>query len=190
MAAGDILLVSGGKDGWARWIRLVTRSPIHHVAIDLGDGMAASAEAPAVKIKPISEFAYVTVVSVGTPEQRQQVAWHAANMVGRKYSRLGFILAGLDSLGLIPRFLQQPLSDLADETGCTCGSMVDECYLAVGIDLVPGPSGLTWPGELGQLLDAHTDPERHLHFEIYPDGTSWMGFPPTGPQALVSQEEG
>ena len=174
MSAGDILLVSGGRDGWAKWIRLVTRSPIHHAAIDLGNGTASSAEAPAVRIKPISEFAHVTRLSIGTPEQKAKVAFHALLMVGRPYTRLGFILAGLDSLGLIPRFLQQPLSDLADEFGVTCGSMVDECFLAAGVDLLPGPSGLTWPGELGQLLDS---PQTVYSFE--------RGGPLTGGLSLV-----
>jgi hypothetical protein len=152
VSAGDILLVSSGGDKWARIIRFVTRSPIHHAAIDLGDGTAASAEAPAVRIRPVTDFATVQTLSVGTVEQRAQVASFARNMVGQPYSRLGFVLAGLDALGLIPGILQQPLADLADETGVTCGSMVDACYLAVGIDLVPGPSALTWPGELGQML--------------------------------------
>lgn len=152
VSAGDILLVSGGSDGYARVIRWVTKSPIHHAAIDLGNGTAASAEAPRVKIKPISEFANVQTLSVGTPEQRRAVAFHALNMVGVPYSRLGFVLAGLDAVGIIPQFLSQPLADWADEFGVTCGSMVDACYLAAGIDLLPGPSGLVWPGELGRLL--------------------------------------
>jgi hypothetical protein len=152
LSAGDILLVSGASDGYARIIRFVTRSTYHHAAIDNGDGTAVSAEAPAVMVKPISEFANVTVLAVGTVEQRAAVARHALNMVGRRYSRLGFVLAGLDAVGLIPGFLSQALADLADRDGVTCGSMVDECYLAAGIDLLPGPSGLTWPGELGQLL--------------------------------------
>jgi hypothetical protein len=175
VSAGDILLVSKGQDKWGRIIRWVTRSPYHHAAIDLGDGTAASAEAPRVKIKPISDFASVQSLTIGTDEQRKLVAWHALQMVGMRYSRLGFVLAGLHALGLIPGILQQPLADLADETGVTCGSMVDACYLAVGIDLLPGPSGLTWPGELAQLLPSD-DPERHMHFEILPDGRQWLGF--------------
>ena len=165
MSAGDILLVSQGTDGYAALIRRITRSPYHHAAIDLGNGLAVSAEAPRVIIKPVSEFAHVTVLTIGTDEQRRMAAFHAEMMVGRPYSRLGFVLAGLDAVGLIPGFLAQPLADWANEFGVTCGSMVDECYLAAGVDLVPGPSGLTWPGELAQLLDK---PQTTYSFERAP----------------------
>lgn len=152
MSRGDILLVSQGRDWAARVIVLVTRSPIHHAAIDLGDGTCISAEFHGVERKPITDFAHVQRISPGTPEQRHLAAWLAEKYIGTPYNRAAFILAGLDALGLIPRILAQPLADWADDHGVICSSLVDTCYLAAGIDLLPGPSAFTFPGELGALL--------------------------------------
>ena len=151
MARGDILLVSGGTDPAARLIVFVTRSPVHHAAIDLGDGTCISAETDGVQRKPISEFAHVQTLTVGTPEQRAQAAWFAEGLVKQPYNKAAFILAGLSSLGLIPGFLEQALADLVDGRGYICSSLVDTCYLAAGLDILPGPSAFTWPGELVQL---------------------------------------
>jgi cell wall-associated NlpC family hydrolase len=154
MARGDILLVSGGRDFWARVIVAVTANPIHHAAIDLGDGTCISAEMNGVQRKPISDFAHVDTLSIGTPEQRNLVAWHAENYIGTRYNQAAFILAGLDALHLIPGIARQPLADLVDDWGVICSSLVDTCYLAAGIDLFPGPEAFTWPGELGKLVGA------------------------------------
>jgi hypothetical protein len=157
MARGDILLVSGGRDFWARVIVAVTANPIHHAAIDLGDGTAVSAEMDGVKIVPITNFAHVTVLNVGpTPEQRDAIIDAALGYVkrGTRYNRYAFILAGLDALHLIPAIARQPLADLVDDWGVICSSLVDTCYLAAGIDLFPGPEAFTWPGELGKLVGA------------------------------------
>ena len=162
MARGDILLVSGGKDWAARIIVAVTRSPIHHAAIDLGDGTCISAEFNGVQRKSISDFAHVETVSPGTVEQRNLVAWLAEKHIGQPYNKAAFILAGLNALHLIPSILAQPLADLADGHGVICSSLVDTCYLAAGIDLFPGPEAFTWPGELGTLLnddDGRTVPQ-------------------------------
>lgn len=156
MARGDILLVSEGTDWAARLIVFVTRNPVHHAAIDRGDGTAVSAETTGVCIKPISDFAKVQAVSIGTPEQREQAAWFAEGLVNQPYNKAAFILAGLSSLGLMPRFLEQALADLVDGHGYICSSLVDTCYLAAGIDLIEGPSTFTWPGELTTLLPPPT----------------------------------
>ena len=151
MARGDILLVSEGRDIAARIIVFVTRNPVHHAAIDRGDGTAVSAETTGVCIKPISDFARVQAVTIGTPEQREQAAWFAEGLVKQPYNKAAFILAGLSSLGLVPRFLEQALADLVDGHGYICSSLVDTVFLAAGVDILPGPSAFTWPGELVQL---------------------------------------
>ena len=152
MARGDILLVSQGQDFFAKVIRLVTRNPIHHAAIDLGDGTCISAEINGVQRKPNTDFAHVDTLSIGTPDQRNLVAWLAEQYVGQPYNKRAFVIAGLNAMHLIPAFLAQPLADWADDYGVICSSLVDTCYLAAGIDLFPGPEAFTWPGELGKLL--------------------------------------
>ena len=160
--AGRIGLVYGGKDWMARLIRLVTRSPIHHTVIDLGDGTCASAETDGVKRRPLADYPDIIWVDRGTEEQRTSIAWFGGNEADRDtaYNRPAFVLAGLASLGLIPRCAAKPLADWADEQGYTCSGLVDTALEAAGIDLFPGMSPVyTTPAQLANALGAKAPAE-------------------------------
>jgi hypothetical protein len=151
---GRIGLVSGGTDFWARLITVVTGSPVHHAVLDLGDGTCASAEPTGVERLPIEHFERIEWVEVGTLEQREAAAAAALAIVQRHapYNKPSFVLAGLNSLGLIPPLVQEPLALLVRRFGYICSSLVDACFLTAGLDLFPGPSELVWPGELARLV--------------------------------------
>ena len=154
MARGDVLLVSQGRDIWARVIVGITGNPIHHIALDRGDGTAVSAEIDRVKIVPITNFAHVQTVSLGTAKQRNDAAWFAEQIAATRarYNKAAFVLAGASAIGLMPRWSEQLLSDLVDDWGYICSSLVDTCLTAVGIDLLDGPATFTWPGEFADAV--------------------------------------
>ena len=149
---GRIGLVSGGTDWASRLIVKVTGSPIHHAFIDCGDGTCVSAQPDGVKRMKVSDFPDVLWVEVGTLEQRQAAAKFALTLVNEPYNVPAFILAGLNSMGLVPFAVQPPLAIAVRPFGYICSQLVDAAFYAAGLGLFPGPSAFVWPGELARLV--------------------------------------
>lgn len=148
---GRVGLVSGGTDWAAKLIRLVTRSPIHHVVIGLDDTYCISAEPDMVRRMPTAHYPHIEwLPAQGTPEQQRIIAWFATTLLGQPYNNRGFVLAGLDALGLIPNWARIALAEWGDR-GYTCSQLVDVCHYAADIDLFEGPSVYTYPAELANL---------------------------------------
>lgn len=145
---GHIGLVSGGTDPTAKLINWVTDSPVHHILIGENNEYCISAEPSGVRRMRIDHYNHVEwLPALGTPEQLELVVWHAINLIGTPYNNRAFVLAGLDSLGLIPGILRQPLADWADDYGVTCSGLADLVHTAAGVDLFDGPSLFTYPAE-------------------------------------------
>lgn len=159
---GDYLVTATG--GWfGKAIRRVTRSPVNHAAVYVGDGMIVEAQPGGAKKSPVTEYPNAIWSHMHLSHfQRVGIAIRAENMIGTPYSFLDiFVQALVRIFGWhAPGWA---IKRLSSPKRLQCAQLVDYCYQKNDIELFPDgrPNGLVSPGD---LLDAIQRPtaKRHL----------------------------
>lgn len=105
------------KGGWWPWlVYFATKSDITHIAIYIGDGQVVEAiQNDKVRIASFPEHEeFIVGTAPLTDKQREDLVKWAKSQVGRKYSWLQFVVAGMKFLG--------KLRDLFAWIGLICSS--------------------------------------------------------------------
>lgn len=115
MAYGDILLYqTSGK--WYEWfITKFTHGPYVHCAVDLGDGTNISAHPDGISREPNPGTGeVVSVTTNATPDDLFAAMQWLKYQLGKKYSWLDILSAGLHSIGINLYFGQADHMDCSD----------------------------------------------------------------------------
>lgn len=143
--------------GWQAWcIRKVTRSPVNHAFLFLGDDDIVEGDPKGAQISPVTKYPDAVWSTMPlTDVQREWIAAHGFWHVGTPYSWLDDAAIGLaDIFGhklppLIRRFLSR-------KDRLMCSQLVDVSYQEAGVhlfddDRLPGDVS---PGDLYDLIRA------------------------------------
>ena len=162
MRPGDFAVVATrSRIGWL--IRLVTRSPYNHAFVYLGGGRIVEAESPGAVISPLVDYDGRPVLWSNltlTDTQRAAIVTQARAVVGIPYSWVDDACIALTAIfGVhVPRWVRRRL---ASTRHLMCSQLVDVCYQAAGIDLVPSKPlpGDVSPGDLADVIARRAVPE-------------------------------
>lgn len=140
-------------------IEFGTHSRVSHAAVITGtDGAMVEAEPGGARLGNINEYKgryiLLSAAEESTPEQRQIVVDAALHMVGVPYNDLGIIDDGLESLGIVWKWLAKAASS---DHKLICSQIVASCGAVAGLGWMCGkkyPSEVT-PADLGRRPGMH-----------------------------------
>ncbi|HUX70403.1 MAG TPA: hypothetical protein VMV41_07835 [Cellulomonadaceae bacterium] len=162
MRPGDFAVVATrSRIGWL--IRLVTRSRYNHAFLYLGNGKIVEAESPGAVISPLADYDGYPVLWSNlklTDAERAAIVAKARALVGTPYSWVDDACIALTAIfgvhvpGPVRRRLARP-------DRMMCSQLVDACYHAAGINLVPSKPlpGDVSPGDLADVIAGRPVPE-------------------------------
>ena len=146
---GDYMTVR--TNGFPAWlIRTVTRSPVNHAAVYVGneqviEGRPSGAGYNVVTAYPAAFWSHIDL----TDAQRESIVEHAKSCIGIPYNWLDDLDIGLGKLfGMAtPKWIEKRLSSTRT---LMCSQLVDACYETAGADLFTDgrPVGAVSPGDL------------------------------------------
>lgn len=163
---GDFAVMA--TSGWkARVIRWVTRSPVNHAVLHVGDGQIVEAQPHGARLSPAATYpaAIWSAMSL-TAEQRASIAVHGRSHVGAPYSWLDDAAIALaDVFGRkLPLFIRRRLSR---PDRLQCAQLVDLSYHEAGIHLFTDGRlfGDVAPADLYQLIESRSEVTSDGHTE-------------------------
>ena len=123
-------------NGWQAWvIRVVTRSPVNHAGLCVGDGQVIEGQPAGAAFFPDDHYPNAVWSTIPlTPDQGLRIAAIGRTKVGTPYNWVDVIGIGLTRLfgARVPKFIRDRVSNPAS---LFCSQLVDECYLEAGVHL-------------------------------------------------------
>lgn len=149
---GDFAVVATG--GWAaKVIRWVTRSPVNHAVLSVGQGMIVEGDPKGAQLSHFTKYPHAIWANWPlTSRARDQIGTWGRRHVGVPYSWVDDAEIGMvDTFHWAPRWMRRRLRSTRT---LMCSQLVDAAYQAAGVQLFTDgrPAGGVSPGDLYDLI--------------------------------------